>query len=214
MKTMRTMKFILGTKKGMTQVFDEAGISYPATVLSVEPVTVVAIKTIATDGYSAVQVGYGIQKEQRLTKAEIGQRKGLGMFRHLAEFRVSAEQAATYKVGDKVSVDQFILGDKVAVRSRSKGKGFQGGVKRYHFKGGSRTHGQKHSEREVGSIGGPGRGGSGRVPKGKRMPGRMGGDMITVMNLKVLQVLPETNELVLQGSLPGVRGVLVTIESK
>ncbi|MDE1875193.1 MAG: 50S ribosomal protein L3, partial [Patescibacteria group bacterium] len=113
--------------------------------------------------------------------------------------------------GDKLDLSTFAVGDIVTARAESKGKGFQGAVKRHHFKGGSRTHGQKHSEREVGSINGPGRVGSGRVPKGKRMPGRMGGDTVTVKNLKVLQVRPETNELVLHGSLPGRKGVLVSI---
>src|SRR6185369_12635108 len=135
----------------------------------------------------------------------------LGNFSHLSEFCLSEEELAKFKLGDKVDLSTFAEGDTVAVRSESKGKGFQGAVKRHHFKGGSRTHGQKHSEREVGSINGGGRVGSGRVAKGKRMPGRMGGDMVTVKNLKVLQVRPETNEIVVHGSLPGRKGVLVSI---
>jgi len=198
----------------MVQVYDEAGIAHPATILIAGPVTVLKVLTKETDGYFAVQVGFGEQKEFRLTKAEKGQRKGLGNFRTVQEFRISEELASTYKQGDVLDVTQFNPGDLIVVRSKSKGKGFQGAVKRYHFKGGRRSHGQKHSEREVGTIAGGGRGGSGRVAKGKRMPGRMGGDMITVQNLKVLQAHKETNELVVEGSLPGVRGVLVSIESK
>ncbi|HVT75032.1 MAG TPA: 50S ribosomal protein L3 [Candidatus Paceibacterota bacterium] len=206
-------KFILGTKKAMTQVFDADGRAYPATVLSAGPVTVTQVKTIENDGYTAFQVGFGDQKESRLGKALVGHMKGKGAgnFRHLGEFCVSPEEAAKFKIGDKIDLSMFAVGDTVSVRSESKGKGFQGAVKRHHFKGGSRTHGQKHSEREVGSINGKGRHSSGRVNKGKRMPGRMGGDMVTVKNLKVLQVRPETNELVIHGSLPGRKGVLVSI---
>jgi len=204
----------------MTQVFDADGIAYPATVLSAGPVVVTQIKTIEKDGYAAVQVGFGEQKESRLGKPLVGHMKNAATaagvvvgksFRHIAEFCVSADEIAKLKIGDKVDLSTFAEGDNVSVRSLSKGKGFQGAVKRHHFKGGSRTHGQKHSEREVGSINGGGRVGSGRVAKGKRMPGRMGGDMVTVRNLKVLQVRPETNELVIHGSLPGRKGVLVSI---
>lgn len=210
-RSCKIMKFILANKLNMVQTYDETGRAHPATVLSAGPMTVIELKTKATHGYDAVVVGYGTQKESRLSKAELGQRKGLGAFRTVKEFRLKSEEVANFKQGDVLDVGQFKEGEKISVRSKSKGKGFQGGVKRHHFKGGSRTHGQKHSEREVGSIGGPGRGGSGRVPKGKRMPGRMGGDMITVRNLKVLQAHKDTNELVLEGSLPGVRGALVTI---
>jgi len=206
-------KFILGTKKAMTQVFDETGRAFPATVLSAGTVTVTQVKTVKSDGYDGLQVGFGEQKEQRLGKAVVGHLKGKGAanFRHMSEFRIAPENADKFKVGDTISLSMFAVGDFVSVRSLSKGKGFQGAVKRYHFKGGRRSHGQKHSEREVGSINGGGRVGSGRVAKGKRMPGRMGGDMVTVKNLKVLQVRPETNELVIHGSLPGRKGVLVSI---
>jgi large subunit ribosomal protein L3 len=201
------MKFTLGTKVSMTQVFDSEGVAYPATVLLAGPLTVTALRTEKKDGYTAVQVGFGVEKESRVNRAQ----KKQGLFRHVAEFRVARETLETIKVGDKVDISIFKEGDYVTATSISKGKGFQGAVKRYHFRGGSRTHGQKHSEREVGSINGGGRVGSGRVAKGKRMPGRMGGDIVTVKNLKVLQVRPESNELVLHGSLPGPRGVLVSI---
>jgi len=197
----------------MTQVFDADGRAFPATVLSAGPVTVTQVKTVENDGYTAIQVGFGEQKESRLGKPLVGHMKGKGAgnFRHLSEFCVSGDELAKFKIGDSINLSTFAVGDSVSVRSLSKGKGFQGAVKRYHFRGGSRTHGQKHSEREVGSINGGGRVGSGRVAKGKRMPGRMGGDMVTVKNLKVLQVRPETNEIVIHGSLPGRKGVLVSI---
>lgn len=205
-------KFILGTKKAMIQVFDETGRAFPATVLSAGPVVVTQVKTVENDGYIGVQVGFGEQKVERLGKALAGHfKKANGNFRHTSEFRVAGEDASKLKVGDKIDLSTFAPGDMVAVRSQSKGKGFQGAVKRHHFRGGSRTHGQKHSEREVGSINGRGRVGSGRVNKGKRMPGRMGGDMVTVKNLKVLQVRPESNEIVIHGSLPGRKGTLVSI---
>ena len=194
----------------MTQVFAADGRAYPATILSAGPVVITQVKTTATDGYDAVQVGYGEQKESRIGKAQLGHMKDLGNFRDSIEFRVSAEEVAKFKRGDKIDLSTFAEGEIITVRSESKGKGFQGVVKRHHFKGGSRTHGQKHSEREPGSIGGGGRAG-GRVAKGIRMAGRMGGDMVTMKNLKVLQVRPETNEIVIHGSLPGRRGTLVSI---
>jgi large subunit ribosomal protein L3 len=200
-------KFILGTKKGMTQIFDADGRAFPATILSAGPVVVTQVKTKEKDGYVGLQVGFGEQKESRLSKAIKGHLKNAnGNFRHLEEFRT--EDVTNFKIGDKIDLSTFAAGDSVTVRSQSKGKGFQGAVKRHHFRGGSRTHGQKHSEREVGSINGRGRVGSGRVNKGKRMPGRMGGDLVTVKNLKVIQVRPESNEIVIHGSLPGRKGVL------
>lgn len=206
------MKCILGTKQKMTQVFDDLGNSYPATVISAGPVKVIQVKTKIIDGYDAIQVGFGEQKESRINKAQIGHAKGLGNFRFVQEFRVSADMTASIKVGDTIDTSVFSVGDRVTIQSKSKGKGFQGVVKRHHFKGGSRTHGQKHSEREPGTISGGGGRAGGRVAKGMRMAGRMGGDNVTVKNLKVLQVHKDTNELVLEGSLPGVRGVLVTIQ--
>ncbi len=205
------MKFILGTKEYMTQIFDDAGNAFPATVISAGPLVVTQVKSKTTDGYEGVQVGFGEQKESRLSKAVKGHLKGLGNFRHLGEFRLSSADVSAMKVGDKIDVSTFKVGDKIVVRSESKGKGFQGGVKRHHFKGGPRTHGQKHSEREVGTIAGGGRGGGGRVAKGKRMPGRMGGTMISVKNLSILQIDQASNTLVVKGSLPGKRGTFVRI---
>ena len=198
------MKFILGTKQNMTQVFDGEGNVHPATIISAGPVSVTALKTAEKDGYAATQVGYGTKKEKNINKAQ----KKQGNFRHVREFK--SDDAFT--VGDTIDVSVFKEGDVITVSAISKGKGFQGVVKRHGFKGGRRSHGQKHSEREPGSIGGGGRAG-GRVVKGMRMAGRMGGDRITVKNLKVLQVHPEDNTLVVRGAVPGHRGTLVEIRS-
>ncbi len=202
------MKFLLGKKQYMTTIFTEDGRAHAATVLSAGPVTVTQIKTPEKDGYAAVQIGFAEVKEARANKAQLGHAKGTG-FRVFREYQPQ-EGAASHEVGAKLDVSLFQEGDTVAVSATSKGKGFQGVVKRHGFHGGRRTHGQKHSEREPGSIGGGGRAG-GRVIKGMRMAGRMGGDRITVKNLKVLQVIPETGELVLKGAIPGRRGTLVEI---
>ena len=201
------MKFILGTKEYMTRVFDEAGRASSATVLSVPPSVVTAVKTVASDGYSAVQLGFRVQKPERVSKPVRGHLKGKA-YKTIKEFRVEGEP--TLKEGDSISVDTFVPGDMVGVTAISKGKGFQGVVKRHGFAGGPRTHGQKHSEREPGSIGG---GLRTRVPKGMRMAGRMGGDTVTVKNLKVLHVDSATNALYISGAVPGRRGTLVSVFS-
>lgn len=201
------MKFILGTKVNMTQIFDEKGVVHPVTVLKAGPVVVTQIKTIAKDGYNAVQVGFGSRAEKNINKAQKGHMKE-GNFMHLCEIRTEGEP--TSKVGDTIDLSAFSVGDKVVISSVSKGKGFQGGVKRYGFKGGPRSHGQKHSEREPGSIGGGGRDG-GRVAKGKRMAGRMGGDRITEKGVTVISVKPETCEIFVRGGVAGRRGTLVEI---
>lgn len=202
------MKFILGTKQNMSQYFGEDGQVHPATIIHVAPIVVTAIRTPEKDGYSAIQVGYGIQKEERVSRAVRGTTKEIGVFRKLKEFRVPAEVAGAYKIGDAIDPTAFAEGDKVSVSGVSKGKGFQGVVKRHGFKGGPRTHGQKHSEREPGSIGG---GLRTRVPKGMRMAGRMGNDRITVKNLKVLSVDMDKNVILLKGAIPGRRGTLIEI---
>jgi len=202
------MKFILGTKKGMTQLFDESGKVYPVTLISAPKITVTQVKTPEKDGYTAVQVGYGVQKESRIAKPQ----RAKGLFRGLKEFRF--EDAAKMTVGDVIEATVFAEGDKVTVSALSKGKGFQGVVKRYGFKGGPRSHGQKHSERERGSSGGgPGRAG-GRVVKGMRMAGRMGGDRITVSNLKVVRVDADNGDLFIEGAVPGRAGTLVEVRGK
>lgn len=191
----------------MTQIFDEEGVVHPATLIKIGPMTVTAIKTIEKDGYSAVQVGFGSRREKNITKAVRGQMKG-GNYQTLKEFRV--DDTSGFTVGQPVDISMFKTGDVVTLSSVSKGKGFQGGVKRYGFKGGPRSHGQKHSEREPGSLGGGGRDG-GRVAKGKRMAGRMGGDKITSKGLTIVGFNPEKNEVYVRGTVSGRRGTLVEI---
>lgn len=195
----------------MTQVFDEDGRAYSATILKADPIVVTQVKNKDKDGYKAVQIGYGTKKESRATKAVKGHTKDLGIFQGLKEFRILGE--STLNKGDKIVVSTFAKGDVVEISGISKGKGFQGVVKRHGFKGGPRTHGQKHSEREPGSIGGGGRAG-GRVAKGMRMAGRMGGDRTTVKNLNVLHIDTTENLIVLEGSVPGKRGDVIEIRSK
>ena len=199
------MKYMLGTKQYMTTIFTEDGRAHAATVLAAGPLVVTQVKTKDADGYASVQVGFDEIAERKVNKAQIGHAKGKA-FRVSREFR----DAGGVEVGQSIDISVFAPGDTIEVAAISKGKGFQGVVKRHGFAGGRRTHGQKHSEREPGSIGGGGRAG-GRVVKGMRMAGRMGGDRITVKNLKVLQVLPETKELVIAGAIPGRRGTLVEI---
>jgi large subunit ribosomal protein L3 len=203
------MKIILGTKEKMTQLFGEDGKVYPATVLNAGPVVVTQVKTENVDGYEAVQVGFGEKKAHNINKAKAGHLKDLGNFRYLKEFRLSLGDDV--KVGTKIDASVFESGDRVRVVSISKGKGFQGVIKRHGFSGGSRTHGQKHSERSPGSIGGRGRAG-GRVSKGMKMGGRMGGDRVTLRGVQILQVNKDANQIIVKGGVPGRRGTLVEIQ--
>lgn len=200
-------KYILGTKEKMTQIFDEKGIVHPVTALKVGPMVVTQVKTKGTDGYNAVQVGFGTRNAKNINKAVKGHMKD-NNFMWLREFRTESEP--TLKVGDSIDLSTFTAGDLVTVSSISKGKGFQGGVKRHGFKGGPRSHGQKHSEREPGSLGGGGRDG-GRVAKGKRMAGRMGSDRITTKGLTVVGLDSKTGEMFIRGAIPGKKGTLVEI---
>ncbi len=195
----------------MTQFFGEDGSSNAVTVLDVEPLIVTQVKTKEKDGYTAVQVGGGIKKEKNISKAVRGHLKDLGNFRDIKEFRM--DEVSNFTRGDKIGLDTFAVGDKVEVSAVSKGKGFQGVVKRHGFHGGPRSHGQKHSEREPGSIGGGGRDG-GRVAKGKRMAGRMGSNRVTIKNLKVVAIDAEINKMLVSGAIPGRRGTLVELRSK
>jgi large subunit ribosomal protein L3 len=170
--------------------------------------TVTTVKTKETDGYQAIQVGYGQQKESRLSKSEIGQRKGQGLFRKLKEFR--NDDGLAFEAGQVLTVEQFQVGDLVAVTAVSKGKGFQGVVKRHGFKGKGSIHHARHALREPGSIGGGGRAG-GRVIKGMKMAGRMGGETVTVRNLRVVAVDPTTNTMLVKGAVPGNKGGLVEV---
>ena len=203
------MKSILGYKDGMTQIFNDQGYAVPVTVINVPQNTVTAIKTQESDGYEAVQVGVGERKKKNLTQAVSGHlaRSGLETVASLREFRGSCE----LQVGDTLSVDLFESGDQVTISGTSKGKGFQGGVKRHNFSGGRRSHGNKHAEREIGSIGDMG---IQRVMKGKKMPGRMGSDRVTIKNLEVVMVDSDHQRLLVRGSIAGKRGDLVEIKAR
>lgn len=203
------MKFILGTKEEMTQVFTKEGVVVPVTAVQAGPVVVTQVKTKEKDGYESVQVGLGTQKTNRISKAVLGHLKGAGPFRTMREFRIPN---GDLKIGDSIDASVFAEGDTIVVSGISKGKGFQGVVKRHGFKGGPRSHGQKHSEREAGSIGGGGRAG-GRVAKGMRMAGRIGSDRVTVRNLKVVSVDVESGVLYIKGAVPGRRGTLLEIRT-
>ncbi len=193
----------------MTQVFDEKGVVTPVTILSVDPIVVTQVKDVTRDGYVAVQLGYGVKKEKNISKSLKGHFAGKGNFAHTMEYRQVGDEVLP-ELGATVDVSLFTPGDTVRVSALSKGKGFQGVVKRHGFAGGPRTHGQKHSEREPGSISGNHREG-GRVPKGMRMAGRTGGVRITTTNLKVVHVYPETNQILVSGAVPGRRGTVVEI---
>lgn len=188
----------------MTEYFSPEGRVFPVTVVSAGPITVTKVFEKSKDGYDAVQVGFNEQKEKKQNKNKKG-------FKTLKEFRMKQGEITNVKEGDVIDVSVFSLGDSIQVSSISKGKGFQGVVKRHGFHGGPRTHGQKHSEREPGSIGG---GLRTRVPKGMRMAGRMGGDRITQKNLKVVLVDKENNTILIKGALAGKRGSLVEIMGK
>lgn len=193
----------------MTQIFDDQGIAHPATVLRAEPMLVTALKNAEADGYEAVQVAAGEQKEHRLSKADLGHQGGAKKV--VKEFRVRknhGEKLEGLEIGKTIDVSAFAEGDVVIVSAVSKGKGFQGVVKRHNFAGGKASHGQKHSAREPGSIGATG---PARVFKGTKMAGRMGSDRVTVKNLKVLQVNPDENLLLLKGAVPGRKGTLVEV---
>ena len=202
-------KFILATKEGMTRIFGEDGVARAGTILTADPVTVTQVKTKdGKDGYSAVQVGRGVRKAKNISKSVLGHTKGKG-YEAIREFRT--DDAA--EVGAVIDAAVFSVGDTVQVSGLTKGKGFAGVVKRHGFHGGPRTHGQKHTERSPGSIGGSGGRAGGRVAKGMRMAGRMGSDRVTVKNLKVLAVDATEGKIIVSGAVPGRRGTLLEVVS-
>src|SRR3989344_6186113 len=207
-------KFILAKKIEMSQVFDDKGKVHPVTWLEAGPMFVTQQKTKEKDGYTAVQVGFGSKKEKNVKKpqkiCQLADGNYPAIFR---EFRVQhpASDIQLPIVGDKIEATVFAEGDIVQVSGTTKGKGFQGTVKRHGFHGGPRTHCQKHSERAPGSIGG---GLRTHVPKGMRMAGRMGGDRITQKNLKVIFLDKENNIMLVKGAIAGKRGSLVVIISR
>jgi large subunit ribosomal protein L3 len=202
-------KGLIGKKIGMTQIFDETGAAIPVTIIEAGPCFVTQIRTTGIDGYSAVQLGYGEIKPKRLTQGELGhlKRNNLSPLRYLREFR-SKEPGV--EEGAKVDVSIFAVGEHVDVVGTSKGKGFAGGVKRYHFAGGPKTHGQSDRHRAPGSRSSGTT--PGRVYKGSRGPGHMGDDRVTAQNLKVELVDAERNLLGVRGSIPGARNGMVVIK--
>lgn len=211
-------QYLLGEKGEMTQIFTEEGAVQPATVVSAGPVVVTQVKTQETDGYNAYQFGYGEKQDSSISKPQQGHtepaREAVGkesQFAVLREYRLADEVDPDAAVGDTQTATTFAVGDTVTVSGTSKGKGFQGVVKRHGFSGGPRTHGgQKSPERGPGSIGATGKK---RVMKGKRMAGRMGGRRATVENLEIVHVDAEENELYIKGGLPGPTGNLLEIEA-
>ncbi|HPX52573.1 MAG TPA: 50S ribosomal protein L3 [Candidatus Paceibacterota bacterium] len=202
------MKFTIAVKQNMTQFFDEEGIVHPATILKAEPLTVTQVKTKDKDGYDAVQVASISQKKERVSKSVLGHTTEA--FKVIKEFRGGT---GDLQKGANINIDIFQPGDVVTISGTSKGKGFQGVVKRHGFKGGWNQHGQKHSHREPGSIGGGGRAG-GRVIKGMRMAGRMGSDRVTQKNVKVLDVDVENGIILVKGAVPGKRGTIIEMVQK
>jgi large subunit ribosomal protein L3 len=203
------MAGLIGKKIGMTRIFNEAGVQIPVTVIEAGPCPVVSVRSQDKDGYQAVQLGYGAQKEKRTSAAEMGHAAKAGLEvapRLIREFRT--ENGKEYEVGQELTVELFEAGDRIKVTGRSKGRGFQGVVKRYGFAGRPASHGHPMS-RTPGSLG-PGTDPS-RVIKGKKMPGRMGGDRTTIRNLQVVRVDGARNLLFVKGGVPGARNSYVLI---
>ena len=196
----------------MTRVYSEQGQAIPVTVIEAGPCVVLQKKTAAKEGYNAIQVGFGPKKEARLNKPEAGHCKaaGKGGFYHIREFSVTDPE--TYELGQEIQLAEVLnIGDKVHISGRSKGRGFQGVIKRHGFKGGRKTHGSMF-HRRPGSIGCSAW--PSRVIKGKKMPGRMGNDMLTRKNLTVIDIRPDENILLVKGSVPGANEGLLQIYTK
>lgn len=203
-------KAILGKKIGMTQIFDEEGLAIPVTVIEAGPCSVVQKKTIETDGYNAIKIGFDDISERKLNKPERGlfSKVNVSHKRHLKEFRL--EDCDKYEVGQEIKVnDMFAEGDLVDVSGISKGKGYQGATKRHGFAIGRKSHGSKY-HRGSGSMGSAAT--PGRVFKGKKLPGHMGAEKVTIQNLDVIKVDAERNLLLVKGSVPGPKGGLLIIK--
>ena len=202
---------LVGIKTGMTRVFDESGTSIPVTVINIDTNRVSQIKTVDRDGYSAVQIAYGNQKESRLNKATLGHYKksNISPAKGQVEFRVEKLED-NLSVGSDISVNTFKAGEHVDITGRTLGKGFQGGVKRHHFKTQDATHGNSISHRALGSTGqcqDPG-----RVFKGKKMPGHLGNVNRTIQNLTIVKIMPDEKIMLVKGSIPGHKGSVVIIK--
>jgi large subunit ribosomal protein L3 len=206
------MRGIIGKKVGMTQLFDESGVVVPVTVIEAGPCYVTQVKTVETDGYNAIQLGFEEVAERKLTKGQKGHlaKAGTPIVRRLREMR-SEEGDTSYNLGDVIKADIFQDGEIVDVIGISKGKGFAGAVKRHGFAGGPKTHGQSDRHRATGSRG------AGTTPghtwPGSRAPGHMGSDQVTVQNLKIALVDAERNLIAIRGAVPGPRGGLVLVRA-
>jgi large subunit ribosomal protein L3 len=202
------LKGLIGKKIGMTQIFDEQGVAQPVTIIEAGPCFVTQVRNPEKDGYTAIQLGFGEVHPKRLTGGELGHlnSNGLTPMRFLREFR----SKETVNVGDKLTVEIFTLGDRVDVVGTSKGKGFAGSVKRHHFAGGKKTHGQSDRHRAPGSRSSGTT--PGRVYKGSRGAGHMGTDRVTVQALKIVMIDVERNLLGIKGAVPGGKGGLVLIK--
>ena len=203
-------KGIIGKKIGMTQIFDEKGNVVPVTVIEATPNVVAQVKTVETDGYNSIQLGYGEVKDKHINKPEKGHfaKAGLTAKKHLREFRV--EDVESYKVGDEVKADIFEAGEKIDVQGTTKGKGFQGVIKRHGQHRGPMGHGSMYHRRpgSMGSTSTPG-----RVFKGKKLPGHMGRVTVTIQNLDVVRVDMDKNVILVKGSVPGAKGAILKIKS-
>lgn len=199
------MKFILGKKLGMTQIFDKEGNVVPVTAIEAGPCFVTQIKNKEKDGYNSIQIGFENLKEKKIGKSQKNK-----PYKWVREFKITENKEAELKNGDKIEVSVFSEGDKVIISGTSKGRGFQGVVKRHHFKGGPASHGHRHVLRRPGSIG---TSFPERVPKGRRMPGQTGMEKVTIKNIKVAVVDQENNLLAVKGAVPGPKGMLLEIRS-
>jgi large subunit ribosomal protein L3 len=208
---MNTKCGLLGKKLGMTQVFNPDGTRLPVTAVELGPCTVVQKRTADKDGYVALQLGFTDKSEKRVNRPELGHFKKAGVTpkRYLREFRVSAEEAAKYEVGQEIGIDLFAMGDKVDIQGTTKGKGFAGVMKSYSFRGGKATHGVHEAYRHGGALGmcmTPG-----RVLKGKKMAGHHSYKKVTVQTMEIVRIFPEDNLAFIKGSFPGSRNSLIQI---
>lgn len=203
---------ILGRKVGMTRIFNSDGTAIPCTVIAAGPCPVVQVKNLEKDGYNALQIGYGDKKAARVSKPDQGhmQKAGKGFFEALSELRVDSVDG--YEVGQELTVEMFTMGERVKVTGTSKGKGFQGAMKRWNFGGSPASHGHEKVHRSTGSVGHATH--PGRIFKGKKMPGQMGNKRITAMNLEVVDVRPEHNLVFVRGAVPGPKNGLVVVRKK
>ena len=204
------MKTLIGKKVGMTQIFDEKGRVIPVTVIEAGPCVVAQVKSTETDGYNAIQLGFGDVKESKLNKPEKGHfaKAKLALKKHLREFRVDSVEGIN--VGDEIKVDTFAQGDKIDVQGTSKGKGFQGVIKRHGQSRGPMGHGSMY-HRRPGSMGPTST--PGRVFKGKKLPGHMGRTTVTIQNLDVVKVDLDKNAILVKGSVPGAKGAILKLKT-